>query len=759
MPQTSKHSFSIGGIHPAPHKESSADPTLLPLPITATIMLSQHIGAPAVPCVCVGEHVERGQEIAHNASFISAGLHAPISGTVVSIGDIPHFNGKPARAMVIKASEDDHTADTMGREQYWSTLRLRRPDRDLSESVDAGDIRRLIAGAGIVGLGGATFPSHVKLTVSKAPEVLIINGCECEPYLMCDDALMQTFAEQVVEGTELMMKSASIPRTVIAIEDNKPAAAAAISAAIDNRHAITLEVLRTCYPQGGEKQLVEAVTGRRIPSGALPASVGAIVHNVATAFAVWQAVADGIPLIERIITVSGDIPAGQRRNYIAAIGTPLSEFPFSLPEHAKIIVGGPMMGHAAVRLDAPVTKGTSGLTLLEGKARGPVQPCMRCGACLEACPMGLEPYLLASYGRLRRWDDAAANYVADCIECGSCSYSCPSCRPLLDYIRLAKQRSKKHAYETHPFASATHTHPKDRPFHHDPCAGGPYSCRSVRAVLLPPASSKGPSGIGGGMCGYRILSQPLDAQATEQHRRPLGCSHGRSAGTQSALLAAMVDGSCRLGNGHRRCQDGFRRTWLQHIQPGAYGACVPADFFPGSHGHMASSRRGRRRRSTGATILTLVKTASADPHAFAQSDLALGNMPGSMGEVSAVALLLGFAYLLVTKVIRADIPFAVIAGLIIVDFLAGYPAEVDILSGGLLLGAIFMATDYSTSPMTRMGMLVYGLAIGAITACIRRWGAYPEGMSFAILLMNGATPLINRYFKPERFSIHQATPQ
>ncbi len=443
MPQTSKHSFSIGGIHPAPHKESSADPTLLPLPITATIMLSQHIGAPAVPCVCVGEHVERGQEIAHNASFISAGLHAPISGTVVSIGDIPHFNGKPARAMVIKASEDDHTADTMGREQYWSTLRLRRPDRDLSESVDAGDIRRLIAGAGIVGLGGATFPSHVKLTVSKAPEVLIINGCECEPYLMCDDALMQTFAEQVVEGTELMMKSASIPRAVIAIEDNKPAAAAAISAAIDNRHAITLEVLRTCYPQGGEKQLVEAVTGRRIPSGALPASVGAIVHNVATAFAVWQAVADGIPLIERIVTVSGDIPAGQRRNYIAAIGTPLSEFPFSLPEHAKVIVGGPMMGHAAVRLDAPVTKGTSGLTLLEGKARGPVQPCIRCGACLEACPMGLEPYLLASYGRLRRWDDAAANYVADCVECGSCSYSCPSCRPLLDYIRLAKQRSKK----------------------------------------------------------------------------------------------------------------------------------------------------------------------------------------------------------------------------------------------------------------------------------------------------------------------------
>ena len=215
MPQTSKHSFSIGGIHPAPHKESSADPTLLPLPITATIMLSQHIGAPAVPCVGVGEHVERGQEIAHNASFISAGLHAPISGTVVSIGDIPHFNGKPARAMVIKASEDDHTADTMGREQYWSTLRLRRPDRDLSESVDAGDIRRRISGAGIVGLGGATFPSHVKLTVSKAPEVLIINGCECEPYLMCDDALMQTFAEQVVEGTELMMKSASIPRAVI----------------------------------------------------------------------------------------------------------------------------------------------------------------------------------------------------------------------------------------------------------------------------------------------------------------------------------------------------------------------------------------------------------------------------------------------------------------------------------------------------------------------------------------------------------------
>ena len=185
------------------------------------------------------------------------------------------------------------------------------------------------------------------------------------------------------------------------------------------------------------------MTGRRVGSGGLPISVGVIVHNVATAFAVWQAVATGQPLIERIVTITGDIPAGQRCNYMAAIGTPLADFPYTLPEEARVIVGGPMMGRTAVRLDTPVTKGTSGLTILSGKGHRPIQPCIRCGACSDACPMGLDPYLLATYGRLRMFEEAAAADVADCIECGSCSWSCPSSRPILDFIRVAKQRSRK----------------------------------------------------------------------------------------------------------------------------------------------------------------------------------------------------------------------------------------------------------------------------------------------------------------------------
>ncbi|MDE6463503.1 MAG: electron transport complex subunit RsxC [Muribaculaceae bacterium] len=440
-----KKTFSKGGIHPEAHKDASPAIELLPLPEVAVVPLSQHIGAPASPGVAKGDKVRRGDRIAVNPSFVSAGMHAPISGTVTAIEPVVMANGKPSTAIIIKASPEEHEADTAERERYWTGLNSVEADRDLSESVDAADIRRLISDAGIVGLGGATFPSHVKLTLKDdvKAEVLIINGCECEPYLMCDDALMRAYPSRIVEGVELMMKAAGIPRAVIAIEDNKPEAARAIESAIDGRHDISLQILRTRYPQGGEKQLVEAVTGRRIASGALPVSVGAIVNNVATAFSVWQAVDRGVPLIERVVTITGDIPADQRRNYLAAIGTPLADFPFTVPDDARVIAGGPMMGKTAVRLDAPVIKGTSGLTILSAAGRRPVQPCIRCGACVEVCPMGLEPYLLSTYGRLRMWDEARDNDVADCIECGSCSYSCPSARPLLDYIRVARQRSRQ----------------------------------------------------------------------------------------------------------------------------------------------------------------------------------------------------------------------------------------------------------------------------------------------------------------------------
>lgn len=440
------NTFKIGGIHPAANKTATHTVEFLPLPTKACMPLAQHIGAPAKAIVTKGDKVFRGQKIAETGSYVSAGVHAPISGTVVALGNVVLPWGKPSPAIFIEASDEEHAADTVLRSEYWSRMVPGICDRTLSERLSAEDIRAKIREAGIVGLGGAAFPSHVKLSVKPEEkiELLIVNGCECEPYLMCDDALMCTWPSRIVEGVELMMKAAGIARAVIAVEDNKPEAAAAIAAAIETETNITLEIVKTKYPQGGEKQLIEAVTGHRVASGALPASVGVVVNNVATAFAVWQAVACGLPLLERVVTVTGDIPLSERKNYMVSLGTPLSDLPFTLEGDAfTAIVGGPMMGRTAVRLDAPVMKGTSGLTILKYKEKGIEKACMRCGACVDACPMGLEPYLLSTYGRLRMWQEALRADVTDCLECGACSFSCPSSRRLLDYIRVAKNRAKK----------------------------------------------------------------------------------------------------------------------------------------------------------------------------------------------------------------------------------------------------------------------------------------------------------------------------
>lgn len=437
--------FKKGGVHPPQHKEASRSIELQPLPKYAVLPLSQHIGAPARPIVEFGQHVERGQLLAESASFVSACLHAPITGTVASIAPAVLPSGLSVMSVVLKATDAEHEADTLARAEYWQKTVPGLARAGLRDFPPVEDIRRIITGAGIVGLGGAAFPSHVKLSLKseQKPEALIINGCECEPYLMCDDALMSAYPSCIIDGARLMKETAGASHVFVAIEDNKPQAAKALAEAIGGRTDVSLRILKTKYPQGGEKQLVEAVTGRRIASGALPLSVGVVVHNIATAFAAWQAVVAGMPLIERVVTVTGDIPENQRRNYMAAIGTPLSEFAFTMPPEARIVVGGPMMGRTAVRLDAPVLKGTSGITVLSGKSRRPVQACVRCGVCVDACPMGLEPYLLSTYGRLRMFDDARAAHVADCLECGACSYSCPSARPLLDYIRIAKQRIRK----------------------------------------------------------------------------------------------------------------------------------------------------------------------------------------------------------------------------------------------------------------------------------------------------------------------------
>lgn len=433
--------FKLGGIHPAESKLTAGMPIVaLALPRRAVFPLRQHIGAPAVPQVEVGQHVSRGQLLAAPASYVSAAVHSSISGTVKAIGPTTLPSGYTDVAVTVEASDADHDADTVTRDRQIE-LDTRPASRTLSENHTREEILDLIARAGIVGMGGATFPSIVKLSVKDdcRPDVLIINACECEPYLTCDDALIRACAPKVVEGIEIMLKACGAPKALIGIEDNKPEAIAALRAALDPEWPIEVCPLRTKYPQGGEKQLVEALTRRRIASGALPLSVGAVVNNVATAFAIYAAVECGRPLTDRVITITGDIAS--RGNYLVAIGTSISEILPELPPKAKVILGGPMMGRTAVNLDTPVTKGTSGvLVLAGGDMRSPEQPCIRCGACVQACPMGLEPYLLANYGRRRMWPEAESALVADCIECGSCSWSCPASRPLLDYIRVAKTR-------------------------------------------------------------------------------------------------------------------------------------------------------------------------------------------------------------------------------------------------------------------------------------------------------------------------------
>lgn len=436
--------FRIGGIHPPQNKLTAGMPvTVLDLPRRVQLPLQQHIGRPAVPCVKVGDTVARGQMVARADGFVSAPVHASISGRVKAIGPIMNAAGYSIPAIEIEADEEAHRADDVMRKAQIE-FDTRQTDRTLSERHTPEELRRIIADSGIVGLGGAAFPSTVKLSpkAGHEPELLIINACECEPYLTCDDALIRGYAPRIAEGIELMMSACGARRAVIGIEDNKPEAIAALRRALDPAWPISIAVLKTKYPQGGEKQLVEAVTGRRIPSGGLPSDVGAVVNNVATAFAVYAAVLCGRPLIERVITVTGAAPV--RGNFLVAVGTSISDVLGSVPDDVKVVVGGPMMGSSAVNLQAPVTKATSGLLeLAAGETRRLTpDPCIRCARCVEACPMGLEPYLLSTCGRLRMWPEAAEARVLDCIECGSCSYICPSSRPLLDYIRTAKSAVK-----------------------------------------------------------------------------------------------------------------------------------------------------------------------------------------------------------------------------------------------------------------------------------------------------------------------------
>ena len=432
--------FPIGGIHPHDNKEWSKDKGIevLELPNEVMIPMIQHIGAPATPIVQKGDKVLTGQLIGQITGFVSANIHSSISGTVTSIDAYPNGQGQ-RRIMIVIKREGDEWVDTIDR-----STELKREC-----TLKPAEIIEKIKQAGVVGLGGAQFPTHVKLTIpdGQKAEVLIINGVECEPYLTSDYRNMLERGEMLLTGVEIIMRAIGVERAVIGVENNKPDAIAHLRDIIarDNYRGIEVMPLKLRYPQGGEKQLIAAVTGRQVaPPPALPISEGAVVCNVSSAIAVYEAVQKNKPLIERVVTITGK-ELKSTHNFLARFGTSVNlllERAGGLPDgDVKLLNGGPMMGRSIVDTSAPFIKGCSGITVLAGQgvARGKEGVCIKCAKCVSACPMGLEPYLLSKLAKLQKWDIAEEHNTIDCIECGCCSYTCPSNLPLLDYIRIGKQ--------------------------------------------------------------------------------------------------------------------------------------------------------------------------------------------------------------------------------------------------------------------------------------------------------------------------------
>lgn len=428
--------FKIGGVHPHDNKEFSAHRaiTACPLPKSAIIPLVQHIGAPAQAVVEKGQKVKVGELIAKAGGFVSANIHAPFSGTITKIDTTTDAWGMkmPAIFMDVEGDEWLETIDCTDKIVRDSNL-------EPKEIIDR------ITAAGIVGLGGACFPTHVKLMPppGKTAEVLVVNGVECEPYLTCDHQLMMERGEQIIIGIQLLMKALGIKHAVIGIEQNKPDAIEHMLKLTSRVMGIKVVPLKLKYPQGGEKQLIDACIGRQVPSGALPIEVGAVVDNVATIYAIYEAVQKRKPLISRVVTVTGK-SVKTPGNYEVRFGTPLTDvvaLAGGVPENTgKIIGGGPMMGRAMNNIDMPANKRVSGLLFLPEDECLRVEPenCIRCAKCVDVCPMGLEPYLLSKLSERAMWDEVIDHNVMDCIECGCCLFTCPSHRPLLDYIRMGK---------------------------------------------------------------------------------------------------------------------------------------------------------------------------------------------------------------------------------------------------------------------------------------------------------------------------------
>ena len=426
--------FRIGGVHPEENKLSAGKAIRrLELPKQAVFPLSQHIGAPAVPIVKKGDAVKVGTKIAEAGGFVSAAIFSSVSGKVNKIDSVIDASGYRKPAIFIDV-EGDEWEESVDRTDVLVKECARAPEEIVAKIKDAG----------VVGMGGACFPTHVKLTPPPGCKVecVIINGVECEPYLTADHRLMLEKTDEILVGVTLLMKAVKVDKAYIGIESNKPDAIQLMTEKAAAYSGIEVVPLKVKYPQGGEKQLIDAIIRRQVPAPpAIPINVGAVVQNVGTAFAVYEAVQKNKPLFERVVTVTGKSLA-EPSNFLTRMGTPMSQLidaAGGLPEDTgKVIGGGPMMGKALASVDVPVCKGSSGVLVMpmkEAKRMVP-QPCIRCAKCVGVCPMGLEPYLLATCSAHGDWERVEHEMIMSCIECGSCQFTCPSHRPMLDYIRL-----------------------------------------------------------------------------------------------------------------------------------------------------------------------------------------------------------------------------------------------------------------------------------------------------------------------------------
>lgn len=428
--------FKMGGVHPEENKISTqAAIEVMPLPKQVVVLMNQHLGAPATPIVAKGDKVKVGQMIAQAQTFMCANIHSPVSGTVAKIEPCKDFTGMPKNAIYIDVEGDE-----------WVETIDRTPEIKRECTLEPKEIVDKLKEMGIVGLGGATFPAHIKYSIpeGKKAEYLIINAAECEPYLTSDYRVMLEHPEEICIGASILRKALGVPNAYIGIETNKPEAIKIMTDTAKKYQGIVVEPLKVKYPQGAEKQLINAITGRKVPSGKLPIDVGCVVSNIGTSFAVYEAIQKNKPLIENILTVTGKKLPSQH-NYQCRIGISYNDIIRhaigALPETTgKVISGGTMMGKAISNLDAPTTKGASSVLVMDQAEarRNPETNCIRCGKCMHACPMGLEPYLFSALVKNKRVEDAKEHNILDCIECGCCYFSCPANKPLTDEIRLGK---------------------------------------------------------------------------------------------------------------------------------------------------------------------------------------------------------------------------------------------------------------------------------------------------------------------------------